>query len=80
MCEADKRRPEHALDQARIMRLPSREHIEASGRAIRPMRCRLCCRLTPTFSGIAKGEQRQITPSVNDLQISCGTFYSPAVA
>jgi hypothetical protein len=27
-----------------------------------------------------KGEQRQITPSVNDLQISCRTFYSPSVA
>src|SRR5258706_1182320 len=39
-------------------------------------RCRFGCRLTPTFSGIAKGEQRQITLSVNDLQISCRTSYS----
>ena len=42
--------------------------------------CRLCCRLTPTLSGIAKGEQRQITPSVNDLQVSCRTSYSPSFA
>jgi hypothetical protein len=42
--------------------------------------CRFSCRLTPTFSGIGKGEQRQITPSVNDLQISCRTSYSPSVA
>ena len=42
--------------------------------------CRFSCRLTPTLSGIAKGEQRQITLSVNDLQISCRTSYSPSVA
>jgi hypothetical protein len=38
------------------------------------------CRLTPTLSGIEKGEQRQITPSVNDLQVSCRTSYSPSFA
>jgi len=43
-------------------------------------RRRFNCRLTPTLSGIAKGEQRQITLSVNDLQISCRTSYSPSVA
>ena len=42
--------------------------------------CRLRCRLTPTLSGIAKGEQRQITLSINDLTISCRTSYSPSVA
>jgi len=42
--------------------------------------CRFRCRLNQALSGISKGEQRQITPSVNDLQISCRTFYSPAVA
>jgi hypothetical protein len=42
--------------------------------------CRFSCRLSPTLSGIAKGEQRQITLSVNVLQISCRTSYSPAVA
>jgi hypothetical protein len=31
------------------------------------------CRLSPTLSGIEKGEQRRITLSVNDLQISCRT-------
>jgi hypothetical protein len=41
---------------------------------------RFCCRLTLTLSGIAKGEQRQITLSVNDLTISCRTSYSPSVA
>ena len=30
--------------------------------------CRFSCRLNPTLSGIARGEQRQITLSVNDLQ------------
>ena len=43
-------------------------------------RCRFSCRLTPTLSGIPKVELRQITPSVNDLLISCRTSYSPAVA
>jgi NADP-dependent 3-hydroxy acid dehydrogenase YdfG len=38
------------------------------------------CRLSPTLSAIAKVEQRQITLSVNDLQISCRTSYSPSVA
>ncbi len=42
--------------------------------------CRFRCRLTPTLSGIPKGEQRQITLSVNDLQISCRTSYTPSVA
>jgi hypothetical protein len=42
--------------------------------------CRFCCRLTPALSGIQKGEQRQITLSVNDLQIFCRTSYSPSVA
>jgi hypothetical protein len=46
----------------------------------RGTRCRFSCRLSPTLSGIAKGEQRQITLSVNDLQISCRTSYSPSVA
>jgi hypothetical protein len=39
-----------------------------------PACCRFSCRLIPAFSGIAKGEQRQITPSVNDLAISSRTF------
>ena len=43
-------------------------------------RCRFSCRFTPTLSGIPKGEQRQITLSVNDLLISCRTSYSPSVA
>jgi len=42
--------------------------------------CRFSCRLNPTLSGIAKGEQRQITLSVNDLTISCRTSYPPSVA
>jgi hypothetical protein len=42
--------------------------------------CRFRCRLTPTLCGIARGEQRQMTLSVNDLQISCRTSYSPSVA
>ena len=42
--------------------------------------CRFSCRLTPTLSGIAKCELRQITLSVNELLISCRTSYSPAVA
>lgn len=42
--------------------------------------CRFWCRLTPTLSGIAKGEQRQITMSVNDFQVSCRSSYSPSVA
>ena len=37
--------------------------------------CRLSCRLNPTLSGIAKGKQRQITLSVNDLQVNCRTSY-----
>jgi hypothetical protein len=37
-------------------------------RATNAFCCRFSCRLTPTLSGIAKGEQRQITPSVNDLK------------
>jgi hypothetical protein len=37
-------------------------------------------RLTPILSGIAKGEPRQITLSVNDLQFSCRTSYYPSVA
>jgi hypothetical protein len=36
--------------------------------------------IDPALSGIQKGEQRQITLSVNDLQISCRTSYSPWVA
>ncbi|HEY8831565.1 MAG TPA: hypothetical protein VIM21_03570 [Gemmatimonadaceae bacterium] len=35
--------------------------------------------MSPTLSGIAKGELRQITLSVNDLKISCRTSYSTAV-
>jgi len=42
--------------------------------------CRFSGRFTPTLSGIARGEQRQITLSVNDLQISCRTSYSSSVA
>jgi hypothetical protein len=42
--------------------------------------CRLSCRLTTTLSGIAKVEQRQITLSVNDLQICCRTSCFPSVA
>jgi hypothetical protein len=40
----------------------------------------MCCRLTPTLSGIAKGELRQTTLSVNDLLISCRTSYTTSVA
>jgi len=36
--------------------------------------------LHPALSGIAKGEQRRITLSVNDLIIACRTSYSPSVA
>ena len=43
-------------------------------------RCRFSCRLAPTLSGIEKGEQRQITLSVDDLKTSCRTSYSPSVA
>ena len=42
--------------------------------------CRFRCRLTPTLSGMTKVELRQITLSVNDLQISCRTSYAPSVA
>jgi hypothetical protein len=42
--------------------------------------CRFSCRLTPTLSGIARGERRQITLSVNDLQFSCRTSYTPSIA
>jgi hypothetical protein len=35
--------------------------------------CPFSCRLNPALSGIPKGEQRQITLSVNDLQVSCRT-------
>jgi hypothetical protein len=61
-----------------------RESIERADRKPRltPMRscCRFCCRLTPTLSVIPKVQLRQITLSVNDLQISCRTSYSLAVA
>jgi len=36
--------------------------------------------IDPDIIGIAKGEQRQITLSVNDLPVSCRTSYSPSVA
>jgi hypothetical protein len=42
--------------------------------------CRFSCRLIPTLSGLAEVEQRQITLSVNDLQICCRTSYCPSVA
>jgi hypothetical protein len=42
--------------------------------------CRFSCRFTRALSGIAKGEQRQITLSVNDLQVSCRTSYTPSFA
>jgi hypothetical protein len=42
--------------------------------------CRFNCRLNPALSGVPKGEQRQITLSVNDLLLSCRTSYSPSVA
>ena len=42
--------------------------------------CRLSCRLSPTLSGIAKVELRQITRSVNEIQVSCRTSYSSSVA
>jgi hypothetical protein len=62
---------------ARFRSSPS--HQCASPRSI-PRSCRFCCRLAPALSGITKGEQRQITLAVNDLQISCRTSYSPSVA
>jgi hypothetical protein len=43
-------------------------------------RCRFSCRLIPTLSGIAKGEKRQIPLSVNVLQTSCRSSYSPSLA
>ena len=42
--------------------------------------CRFSCRLTPTLSGIRVVQLRQITLSVNDLQVSCRTSYSPSFA
>jgi hypothetical protein len=42
--------------------------------------CRFRRRLIPTLSGLARGEHRQITLSVNDLTISCRTSSYLSVA
>jgi hypothetical protein len=36
--------------------------------------------IEPALSGLPRGEQLQITLSVNDLLISCRTSYFPSVA
>jgi hypothetical protein len=51
-----------------------------AGELVGVLCCRFRCRLTPTLSDIARGELRQITLSVNDLQISFRTLYSRSVA
>ena len=66
------------------IRIGTVEKLDAETRTVRvegqTRCCRFSCRLTQTLSGIAKGEQRQITLSVNDLKISCRTSYSLSVA
>jgi hypothetical protein len=64
----------------RITEKGRRKGLEVSWDRCKDPCCRFSCPLTRTLSGIPGGQLRQITLSVNDLQISCRTSYSPSVA